>query len=88
MFSTHLTRVFHKQVILLAAKTGGREIDPKGMSTPTLRLSKQYEITHILETHIHADFLAGSRELAALTEQKCTFQPKADKLNMNSHMLT
>jgi len=25
------------------------------------------KITHILETHIHADFLAGSRELAALT---------------------
>src|SRR5690606_20611967 len=25
------------------------------------------KITHITETHIHADFLAGSRELAALT---------------------
>ena len=25
------------------------------------------KITHIFETHIHADFLAGSRELAALT---------------------
>ncbi|MBC7748142.1 MAG: MBL fold metallo-hydrolase, partial [Methylotenera sp.] len=25
------------------------------------------KITHVLETHIHADFLAGSRELAALT---------------------
>lgn len=28
------------------------------------------KITHILETHIHADFLAGSRELAALTGAK------------------
>jgi hydroxyacylglutathione hydrolase len=26
------------------------------------------KITHIFETHIHADFLAGSRELAALTD--------------------
>lgn len=26
-----------------------------------------FKITHILETHIHADFLCGSRELAALT---------------------
>jgi hydroxyacylglutathione hydrolase len=25
------------------------------------------KITHIFETHIHADFLAGSRELDALT---------------------
>ena len=28
------------------------------------------KITHIAETHIHADFLAGSRELAAVTEAK------------------
>lgn len=28
------------------------------------------EITHIAETHIHADFLSGSRELAALTGGK------------------
>ena len=28
------------------------------------------KITHIFETHIHADFLAGSRELAALTGAK------------------
>lgn len=28
---------------------------------------QKMKITHILETHIHADFLAGSRELAALT---------------------
>lgn len=29
--------------------------------------ANQLKITHIFETHIHADFLAGSRELAALT---------------------
>ncbi|WP_285270044.1 MBL fold metallo-hydrolase [Kaistella rhinocerotis] len=28
------------------------------------------KITHIIETHIHADFLAGSRELAAVTGAK------------------
>lgn len=29
-----------------------------------------FKITHITETHIHADFLAGSRELAAVTGAK------------------
>ena len=29
--------------------------------------SNNMKITHVLETHIHADFLAGSRELAELT---------------------
>jgi hypothetical protein len=38
MFSTHLTRVFHKQVILLAKAGVAAVIDPKGMSTPTLKL--------------------------------------------------
>ena len=28
------------------------------------------KITHVAETHIHADFLAGSRELSALTGAK------------------
>jgi hydroxyacylglutathione hydrolase len=44
-------------------------IDPKRDVDTYLEIAKQnnMRITHILETHIHADFLTGSRELAALT---------------------
>ncbi|PUZ26142.1 MBL fold metallo-hydrolase [Chitinophaga parva] len=44
-------------------------IDPKRDVDTYLQIAKEQKmtITHILETHIHADFLAGSRELAALT---------------------
>jgi hydroxyacylglutathione hydrolase len=44
-------------------------IDAKRDVDTYLEIAKQnnMRITHILETHIHADFLAGSRELAALT---------------------
>lgn len=44
-------------------------IDPKRDVDTYIEIAKQnnMKITHILETHIHADFLAGSRELAALT---------------------
>src|SRR3970040_2927400 len=44
-------------------------IDPKRDLDTYLEIAKQnnMKITHILETHIHADFLSGSRELAALT---------------------
>ncbi len=44
-------------------------IDPKRDVDTYLEIAKQNNmtITHIFETHIHADFLAGSRELAALT---------------------
>lgn len=44
-------------------------IDPKRDVDTYLEIAKQnnMKITHILETHIHADFLSGSRELAALT---------------------
>jgi hydroxyacylglutathione hydrolase len=44
-------------------------IDPKRDVDTYIRIAEeqQMKITHILETHIHADFLAGSRELAALT---------------------
>lgn len=44
-------------------------IDPKRDVDTYLEIAKQnnMKITHIFETHIHADFLAGSRELAALT---------------------
>ena len=44
-------------------------IDPKRDIDTYLQIAQEQKmtITHILETHIHADFLAGSRELAALT---------------------
>ena len=44
-------------------------IDAKRDVDTYLEVAKQngLRITHIAETHIHADFLAGSRELAALT---------------------
>jgi len=44
-------------------------IDAKRDVDTYLKIAERnnFKITHILETHIHADFLAGSRELAALT---------------------
>ncbi len=44
-------------------------IDAKRDVDTYLEIAKanNLKITHIFETHIHADFLAGSRELAALT---------------------
>ena len=47
-------------------------IDPKRDVDTYLEIAKQNNmtITHILETHIHADFLSGARELAALTGGK------------------
>ena len=47
-------------------------IDPKRDIDTYLEIAKQnnMQITHVAETHIHADFLSGSRELAALTGAK------------------
>ncbi len=47
-------------------------IDPKRDVDTYLEIAKQnnMQITHIFETHIHADFLSGSRELAAVTGAK------------------
>ena len=44
-------------------------IDPKRDVDTYIDIAKQnnMQITHIFETHIHADFLSGARELAALT---------------------
>ncbi len=44
-------------------------IDPKRDVDTYIEIAEKnnMKITHILETHIHADFLAGSRELAELT---------------------
>lgn len=47
-------------------------IDPKRDVDTYLEIARlnNMKITHIAETHIHADFLTGSRELAALTGAK------------------
>jgi hydroxyacylglutathione hydrolase len=47
-------------------------IDPKRDIDTYLEIAKQnnMQITHIFETHIHADFLSGARELAAVTGAK------------------
>lgn len=47
-------------------------IDPKRDVDTYLEIAKQnnMQITHVAETHIHADFLSGSRELAVLTGAK------------------
>lgn len=47
-------------------------IDPKRDVDTYLKIAEEQnmKITHIAETHIHADFLSGSRELAALTGAK------------------
>lgn len=44
-------------------------IDPTRDSTPYLQTAQKegLRITHVAETHIHADFVSGSRELAAQT---------------------
>src|SRR5690606_41023227 len=44
-------------------------IDPQRDIDVYLEIAKKnnLRITHITETHIHADFLCGSRELAAVT---------------------
>ncbi|UTA67336.1 rhodanese-like domain-containing protein [Emticicia sp. 21SJ11W-3] len=44
-------------------------IDPKRDVDTYLEIARQnnMQITHIAETHIHADFLSGARELAAIT---------------------
>lgn len=44
-------------------------IDPRRDVSVYLDLARKYHcrITHVFETHIHADFVSGGRELAALT---------------------
>jgi hydroxyacylglutathione hydrolase len=52
------------------AKTGeALVIDPMRNVTPYLRAAEKegLRITHVTETHIHADFVSGSRELSATT---------------------
>ncbi len=56
-----------------SAETGeALVIDPARDITPYLQAAREnsLRITHIAETHIHADFVSGSRELAAATGAK------------------
>lgn len=56
-------------------------IDPKRDVDTYLQIAKanNMKITHILETHIHADFLSGSRELAALTGGEMYLSDEGDE---------
>ena len=56
-------------------------IDPKRDVDTYLEIAKQnkMQITHVTETHIHADFLSGSRELAALTGAKLYLSDEGGK---------
>ncbi|MGI6047420.1 MAG: hypothetical protein ACOYEG_05350 [Petrimonas sp.] len=45
------------------------------------------KITHIIETHIHADFLCCSRELAADQPEAPRYYAKMKKLNKEDHKL-
>ncbi|MDO9551372.1 rhodanese-like domain-containing protein [Rhodonellum sp.] len=56
-------------------------IDPKRDVDTYLQIAKanNFKITHILETHIHADFLSGSRELAALTGAEMYLSDEGDE---------
>lgn len=56
-------------------------IDPKRDVDTYLEIAKanNMKITHILETHIHADFLCGSRELAKLTGAEMYLSDMGDK---------
>jgi hydroxyacylglutathione hydrolase len=55
-------------------------IDPKRDVDTYLQIAKanNMKITHILETHIHADFLSGSRELAAMTGAEMYLSDEGD----------
>lgn len=55
-------------------------IDPRRDIDVYLKMAedKNYEITHVTETHIHADFLSGSRELAAATGAKMYLSDEGD----------
>lgn len=56
-------------------------IDPKRDVDTYLKIAEEnnFKITHILETHIHADFLCGSRELAELTGGELYLSDEGDK---------
>lgn len=56
-------------------------IDPKRDVDTYLKIAAENDlkITHVLETHIHADFLCGSRELAELTDAELYLSAEGDE---------
>ncbi len=63
-------RLAQASYLVGCAKTGeALVVDPAREIAPYLRAAEQagLRITHVTETHIHADFVSGSRELAAHT---------------------
>ncbi|WP_420153665.1 MBL fold metallo-hydrolase [Siphonobacter sp.] len=72
MFFQHIyDQTLAQASYLIGCQKSGESIviDPKRDVDTYLEIAKQkgLRITHVTETHIHADFLSGSRELAALT---------------------
>lgn len=57
-------------------------IDPKRDIDTYLEIAAEQNltITHIAETHIHADYLSGSLELAHVTGAKSIFQTRVDQI--------
>lgn len=54
-------------------------VDPKEEISDYLRIAKEQEtrITHIIETHIHADHISGARKLSEATEAAIYFHKSA-----------
>src|SRR6516165_9869644 len=71
IFETVRTHGLAHLSYLIGDRSSGRAavIDPGRDVEIYLELARQHRLTisHILETHIHADFVSGSRELAART---------------------
>ena len=71
IFETVRTEGLAHLSYLIGDRSSGRAavIDPRRDVDVYLELARQHRltITHAVETHIHADFVSGSRELAART---------------------
>lgn len=68
---------------IIGCQAGGiaAVIDPKRDVDTYVQIAKanNMKITHIFETHIHADFLSGARELSALTGAEMYLSDEGDE---------